>query len=107
MASAPSKVVGMEIAARDLPLRRLTSLLEIAHSAVSVDSGPTHVAPAVGWPLIVLYGSGSRQVGGRRSACSRPVLEIRGLPAVKAVHEVPPQVVIDSWRQLRVIVRNI
>jgi ADP-heptose:LPS heptosyltransferase len=42
--------------ARDMGVRRLMALLKQARACISVDSGPAHVAAAVGCPLIVLFG---------------------------------------------------
>ena len=42
--------------ARDLPLRRLMALAERATGMVSVDTGPAHVAAAVGCSMVVLFG---------------------------------------------------
>lgn len=42
--------------ADDLPLRRLLALLSIAHSCISVDTGPAHAAAALNCPLTVLFG---------------------------------------------------
>jgi ADP-heptose:LPS heptosyltransferase len=47
----------VEIAATDLPLRRLFALLTRAHSCVSLDTGPAHAAAVLGCPLVVLVGS--------------------------------------------------
>jgi len=46
----------VEPAAADLPLRRLFALLALAHSSISLDSGPAHAAAAVGCPVAVLQG---------------------------------------------------
>lgn len=46
----------VEPAAEDLPLRRLFALLRVAHSCVSLDTGPAHAASALGCPLVVLVG---------------------------------------------------
>ena len=46
----------VEPAAADLPLRRLFALLALAHSCISLDSGPAHAAAAVGCPVAVLQG---------------------------------------------------
>jgi ADP-heptose:LPS heptosyltransferase len=46
----------IHVVADGLPLRRLMALLEIAHSMVSVDTGPAHLAAALGCPLVVLFG---------------------------------------------------
>jgi heptosyltransferase-2/heptosyltransferase-3 len=42
--------------ADDLPLSRLIALSHLAHSMVSVDTGPAHIAAAVGCPVLVMYG---------------------------------------------------
>lgn len=42
--------------ARDLPLRRLAALLAAARAYVGNDSGPTHLAAAVGCPTVALFG---------------------------------------------------
>jgi heptosyltransferase-2/heptosyltransferase-3 len=47
----------VEVAATDLPLRRLFALLTRAHSCVSLDTGPAHAAAVLGCPLVVLVGS--------------------------------------------------
>jgi heptosyltransferase-2/heptosyltransferase-3 len=46
-------------AADDLPVSRLVALLERASGLVTVDSGPAHVAAAVGCPQVVLFGKAS------------------------------------------------
>ncbi len=43
-------------AAGDLPMRRLLALLSLAHSCISVDTGPAHAAAALNCPLVVLFG---------------------------------------------------
>lgn len=45
--------------ADDLPLRRLLALLSMAHSCISVDTGPAHAAAALNCPLVVLFGKAS------------------------------------------------
>lgn len=42
--------------ANELPVRTLTALLEGALGCLSVDTGPAHLAAAVGCPLVVLFG---------------------------------------------------
>lgn len=43
-------------AAGELPLRRLIPLLERAHSCLSIDTGPAHIAAAVDCPVVVVAG---------------------------------------------------
>ena len=45
--------------ADDLPMRRLLVLLSLAHSCISVDTGPAHAAAALNCPLVVLFGQAS------------------------------------------------
>ena len=92
-------VPNIEVVADELPLRRLMALLEIAHSMVSIDTGPAHVAAAIGCPLVVLYGAESPRVWGRRSPCGSPVVEIGGPPAA-SVSEIDVDEVIAAWSSL-------
>lgn len=85
--------------AGDLPVPRLLALLEVAHSMVSVDTGPAHAAAALGCPLLVLFGPASPDMwrplgpgsvmclGGERGEQSR-------------VTDIAPGQVVASWRQI-------
>ncbi|MEP6938917.1 MAG: glycosyltransferase family 9 protein [Rudaea sp.] len=90
---------GVTIATRDLPVRTLMALAACAHSMVSVDTGPAHVAAAVGCPLVVLYGAESTQLWDRRSPCAAPVVNLGGPPRV-AVSEIAFEEVVAAWRGL-------
>jgi len=46
----------VNIAAMKPTLQRLVALTALAHSMISVDTGPAHVAGAMDCPLVVLYG---------------------------------------------------
>lgn len=112
-ASALAAAVGDPLveAATDLPLRRLFALLALAHSCVSLDTGPAHAAAALGCPLVVLFGMADP----RRN---RPVAPPGFAPIVTAVPEeswpptraaweawhdigqIEPTPVIDAWRAL-------
>ena len=50
------EIPGVRAACSDLPLRRLFALLELAHSCISLDTGPAHVAAVLGCPTVVLAG---------------------------------------------------
>ncbi len=39
-----------------VPLRELPSILAASHAAISVDTGPGHIAAAVGCPLLTIFG---------------------------------------------------
>jgi heptosyltransferase-2/heptosyltransferase-3 len=49
----------VQTVADDMPLRRLLALLSMAHSCISVDTGPAHAAAALNCPLVVLFGKAS------------------------------------------------
>lgn len=84
---------------RELPVPRLLSLIEGAHSMVSVDTGPAHAAAALGCPLVVLFGNASPNkwrplgpgtilaLGGERGDDSR-------------VSDIQPDAVIGAWKSL-------
>jgi heptosyltransferase-3 len=56
---AAARIGGLYNVADDLPVARLVALLERAEGLVTVDSGPAHVAAAVGCPEVVLFGKAS------------------------------------------------
>lgn len=84
-----------------LPLGRLKALLEIAHSMVSVDTGPAHLAAAMGCPLVVLMGNRSPQLWTPRSGSGSEVMVLGGLPATRRVDEIETAQVLSAWRALR------
>ena len=91
----------VKLATTDLPIRRLMAALERAHSMVSVDSGPAHLAAAMGCPLVLMYGGKyGPEKWGRRSPFGKPVINLGVDPRAASVAEIPPAAVIDAWRQL-------
>lgn len=97
------RLVGLDrvsLGTRDLPLRRLLAVLETAHSMVSVDTGPAHMAAAVGCPLVVLYGSESPARWSRRSPSHSRVIELGGPPVSQAASDIPLERVVDAWLDL-------
>ncbi len=84
-----------------LPIGRMKALLEIAHSMVSVDTGPAHLAAAMGCPLVVLMGARSPQVWTPRSGYGSDVVVLGGLPAIRRVDEIETAQAVDAWRALR------
>jgi len=93
----------VEIAAGDLPIRRLLAVMARAHSMVSVDSGPAHMAAAVGCPLVTLYGHYSPRRWSRRSPCASPSVDLGGAPQTNAVSDIAAATVIDAWRSLYLV----
>jgi ADP-heptose:LPS heptosyltransferase len=90
-------VAAIELATHDLPLRRLLAVMEMAHSMVAVDTGPAHMAAAIGCPLVVLYGAESPRVWGRRSPTGSPVIELGGPPEYQSAADIPLRQVVDAW----------
>lgn len=77
-------------------LRRFFALCELAHSMISIDTGPAHAAAALGVPLVVLYGIQSARVWLPRSGGNSPVLALEA----RHVEQISPQAVLDLWRSL-------
>lgn len=92
-----AKVDGVNVAARDLPLRRLLAIMEIAHCLISVDTGPSHMAAAIGCPLVVIYGAEPQSVWARRSPTASPIIELGGPPSSCTARDVTPNLVVDAW----------
>jgi ADP-heptose:LPS heptosyltransferase len=97
---AVTDAVSSSIDAAALPLGRLKALLENAHSMVSVDTGPGHLAAAMGCPLVVLMGSRSPQLWTPRSGSGSDVTVLGGLPAVRRVDEIDLAQVMNAWHAL-------
>jgi heptosyltransferase-2/heptosyltransferase-3 len=88
------------VAAVCLPLRQLIALCEVADCMISVDSGPAHIAAAVGSPLVVLFGKGSPLHWCPRSPCGAPVIPLGGPPESRHVDQISVETVLEAWRAL-------
>jgi len=86
--------------ADDLPLGRLKALLACAHSMVSVDTGPAHLAAAMGCPLVVMFGAASPARSAPRAAPGGWVTVLGGPPHAARVDELGVEQVADAWRGL-------
>lgn len=95
-----ARLGNLDVAARDLPLRRLLALAERAAGMLSVDTGPAHVAAAMGCPLVVLFGGQSPRVWCPRSPSGSAVIALGGPPARSWVAEITPNEVIDALQRL-------
>jgi heptosyltransferase-2/heptosyltransferase-3 len=99
--AAAANLDRVELATADLPVRRLLGVLERAHSMVSVDTGPAHLAAAMGCPLVVLYGGKhGPEKWDRRSPCGKPILSLGAAPRAARIADIPPAQVIAAWRSL-------
>lgn len=88
--------------ADDLPLRRLLALLSLAHSCISVDTGPAHAAAALDCPLVVLFGKASPHRFRPVSAHS-PVRILQGFAdgdpqGEPDIAHIAPGQVLSEWR---------
>ena len=90
----------VEAVARELPLPRLKALLTMAHSMISVDTGPAHLAAAMGCPLVVMFGGGSVSHWRPRSSTPEAVHVLGGPPVSTRVDAIAPEQVIEAWRSL-------
>ena len=90
--------------ADDLPLRRLLALLSIAHSCISVDTGPAHAAAALNCPLVVLFGKAS-PTRFRPVSANSPVEVLVGRASDEPgsdpdIGRITPQQVLSAWFKL-------
>jgi heptosyltransferase-2/heptosyltransferase-3 len=83
-----------------LPLGYLRALMHTAHSMVSVDTGPAHLAAALGCPLVVLFGNRWPSLWTPRSAVGSAVSVLGGLPLIARVDQIELEQVVQAWQQL-------
>jgi heptosyltransferase III len=97
--------------AGDLPLRRLLALLTLAHSCVSLDTGPAQAAAALDCPVVILAGTADP----RRNAALGPPERVQVATAYgdgpwpdspvvwfadHRMEEIPVEAVHAAWRRL-------
>ncbi len=96
---APAQVVNI---ARNPSLQRLVSLAARAHSMISVDTGPAHVAGAMDCPMVVLYGEAGWGRWLPRAATSDVIaLGLRDPTLGRKLMDLSAGEVISAWRRLR------
>ena len=99
--AAPAGAAVVNAAALDFTLPRLLAVTARAHSMISVDTGPAHVAAAMDCPLLVLYG----QFGWGRWKARAANSEVLALgpreptPGAR-VADLQASAVLDAWRGL-------
>ncbi|ACB32704.1 glycosyl transferase family 9 [Leptothrix cholodnii SP-6] len=88
--------------AREAPLPRLVGLAALAHSMISVDTGPAHVAGAMDCPLVVLYGRfGWLRWVPRTAGASVVPLGPREPDERARLLDLTPAAVLAAWHTLR------
>jgi len=80
-----------------LPLRPFLALCRLAHSMISIDTGPAHAAAALGVPLTVMYGAEAPQQWLPRSPTGSAVLAVGGPPRNR-VAQITVAEVFQSWQ---------
>lgn len=86
-----------EVRGAALPLRRLLALCKVAHSMISIDTGPAHAAAALGLPLVVMYGAEDPRQWLPRSPSGSPVLAVGGPPQAQRVAQLSVDQVFNTW----------
>jgi heptosyltransferase-2/heptosyltransferase-3 len=81
----------------EVGLRRLFALCKASHSMISVDTGPAHVAGALGLPLVVMYGAEQQRFWLPRSPAGSAVLGVGGPPHSTRVDQIPVEAVFAAW----------
>ena len=84
-------------------MRRLLALLRLAHSCISVDTGPAHIAAALNCPLVVLFGK-ANPGRFRPVAANSPVQVLQGF--ADPAHSTEPDIghitveqVMTAWQE--------
>jgi len=90
----------VHVVADALPLRRLMALQEIAHSMISVDTGPAHMAAALGCPLVVMFGKVSPAQWVPRSSRGSDVIAIGGPARGGRIDALGVNEVLAAWAML-------
>jgi len=97
---AGSRIVN--VAAMRPTLQRVTGLTARAHSMISVDTGPAHIAGAMDCPLVVMYGSaGWGRWAPRSPSGNVQVLGPRAITPDATVMQLGVDVVVQAWHALR------
>lgn len=86
--------------ARQMSVLRLTLLAEMAAGMISVDTGPAHVAAAVGCPLVVLFDSPAKERMYRPRGDGAIRTLIGGSDAHPNIVCLQPEDVIREWQVL-------
>jgi heptosyltransferase-2/heptosyltransferase-3 len=100
--AAPADGRVVNIAAMRPTLQRLMALSALAHSMISVDTGPAHIAGAMDCPLVVLYGNaGWGRWKPRSPSGNVQVLGPRALTPGAEVMSIGVDEVLQAWRSLQ------
>jgi heptosyltransferase-2/heptosyltransferase-3 len=81
---------------QDVGIRRLAAILHLAHSCISVDTGPAHMAAAVNCPVLVLFGE-TNPARDRPRSTESIVCCITGETSLAPLEVVAQQIDWASW----------
>jgi heptosyltransferase-2/heptosyltransferase-3 len=94
-----AQCAGVHDCSRELPVRRLLALLEVAQGMISVDTGPAHAAAALDCPLVVMFGNEDRRVWQPRSRRSS-VTAIGGAAGhASRIADISVAEVVSAWHR--------
>ena len=88
------------VVAAELPLPRLLALCTLAHSMISVDTGPAHAAAALSLPLVVMFGAHAQQEWLPRSPAGSAVVGVGGPPQATRLDQIAMETVLEAWSAL-------
>ncbi|MCW5660632.1 MAG: hypothetical protein KIT60_23250 [Burkholderiaceae bacterium] len=98
----PARTRIVNVAAMQPTLQRVVGLTACAHSMISVDTGPAHIAGAMDCPLVVLYGeAGWQRWRPRPPSDNVQVLGPRAMTFGAEVMSLSVDAVLQAWRALR------
>ena len=81
----------------ELPLPRLLALCARAHSMISVNTGPAHLAAAVSLPVVVLFGAQLQSEWLPRSPSGSAVIGLGGQPETSRIDALSVERVFAAW----------
>lgn len=90
----------VHVLAGELPLMRLAALCAQAHSMIAVDSGPAHLAAAMGTPLVVLFGHAAPERWRPVGPPGTPIIALGGPHRGGHVQAVSMEEVAAAWSGL-------
>lgn len=101
--------VEVEVAAQDLPLRRLLALQERAFAMISLDTGPSHTAAALGCPVMIFYAKAQPweyqppecvRAGAAPGTPASPVIALKAAPESQNAGDISVEQAFEGWKRL-------
>jgi heptosyltransferase-3 len=86
--------------AHDLPVPRLMALAERAYGLISVDTGPAHLAAAVGCAVVTLFGKANPLIYAPRGRNARTTYLTGTHDGEQSMLGIQPEQVLAAWQDL-------